>query len=108
MTPRQLLDLCLENIREWAEHPFTDEPTVMLVLPRKTAPMGESIKLYGRAGPKGRIANIRETETGYDVVAYFPAIPIALEVAEHLGIKIKIMSKEELPDEASFGKEKHV
>ena len=106
MTPNELLDLCIAQIQEWSEHPVTDDPTVMLVVSRKSAPTGASIRLHGRSGPKGRIANIRETDKGYEIVAYFPAIPIAQEIAAHLGIEIKIVSRESHPDGNASSKEK--
>ena len=105
MTPRELLDRCLESMKQWAEHQIGEEPTIMLVVPRKTAPMGESIRLYGRSGPKGRIATIKEAQDGYEVVAYFPAIPIAQDIAAHLGIEIRIVSEEPPTAGSASGKE---
>lgn len=89
MSPEELLQLCQNSIAEWNEHQISDAPTIMLAITRKTAPTGKSIRLYGKSGPKGRIATIREAETGYSVVAYFPAIPIAQDIADHLGIELK-------------------
>lgn len=89
MKPEELLQLCQSSIKEWNEHQIGEKPTVMLVLSRKRAPTGKNIRLYGRTGPKGRIANIRQTDTGFAIVAYFPAIPIAQDVADHLGIELK-------------------
>lgn len=89
MSPHELLQLCQDNIAEWDEHKIGEEPTVMLTLSRKTVPTGKSVRLYGRTGPKGKIANIRKTQTGFAVVAYFPAIPIAQDIADHLGIELK-------------------
>lgn len=42
-----------------------------LVVPRKTLPRGDKVRLSGRHGPFGRICNVKETEDGYDVVAVF-------------------------------------
>lgn len=44
---------------------------IYLVVPKKTPPGGEHVRLAGRSGPLGRVCNAKETETGFDVVAVF-------------------------------------
>ena len=81
MTPAELVDLCTTSIGAWrAEGGAGPAPSIMLVVPRRRCPSGETVALFGRSGPRGRIASIRETEHGYDVVAYFPAAGVLDEV----------------------------
>lgn len=81
MSPVDLLDLCMASVARWnAEGATGPAPTVLLVVPKKRCPTGETVALFGRWGPRGRIATIRETDAGYDVVAYFPAIAVVQEM----------------------------
>lgn len=87
MTPQELLDSCIARILEWNDgERFSDEPTICLTLQRTNAPTGDSVRLYGRSGPKGRLATCRQRDGGWMVVAYFPAHAIAVDVALHLGL----------------------
>ena len=91
MDPRQLLELCLEAVNGWNQGGRSgSEPTIMLVVPRTKCPRGETIAMFGKAGPRGRIATIKETPAGYDVVAYFPAIATMKIIAEAVGMKIDL------------------
>lgn len=75
----ELFDMCVSAIRDWnAGVQIAETPTVMLALPRDTAPKGDGVRLLGKGGgPVGRIATIRDRpDGGYDVVAYFPAAAI--------------------------------
>lgn len=87
MTPQELFDACMERIVEWnGGERFADEPTICLTLQRKNPPSGDSVRLYGTSGPKGRLATCRPRDDGWMVVAYFPAHAIAVDVALHLGM----------------------
>ena len=82
MHPRELLDLCTASVERWKADGGGEPPaSVLLVVPRSRCPAGRTIALYGRSGPRGRIATIRENATGYDVVAYFPAMAIIDEIS---------------------------
>lgn len=81
MNQQELFDLCLDRINAWNEGElFADEPILGLTLQRPKLPTGETIRLYGNAGPRGRIARVAKRDKGFMVVAYFPAVPIAREL----------------------------
>jgi len=87
MTPQELLDGCIERIMAWNDgERFADEPTMALTLQRAKPPSGDSIRLFGRSGPKGRLATCRPRDGGWMVVAYFPAYAIAKGLAEEMGL----------------------
>ena len=87
MDPASLFDLCMSSIDRWnKEGGIASEPTIMLVVPRQRYPTGETIALLGRRGPRGHIATIREGGTGYEVVAYFPAVEVIETIAQALGL----------------------
>lgn len=91
MTPRELLDACLERLAVWnAGERFADEPTMALTLQRANAPTGDHVRLYGRSGPRGRLATCRPRDGGWMVVAYFPAAAIASDVAAALGVEVDL------------------
>ncbi len=91
MTPPELLASCMERIDSWnAGEQFCDEPTIALTLQRPRPPGGDSVRLYGRSGPRGRLANCRPKGDGWQIVAYFPAVAIARDVAEFLGEKVDL------------------
>jgi hypothetical protein len=81
MSPADLVDLCTTSIERWRSGGCAGSaPSILLVVPRTRCPSGETVSLFGRSGPRGRIANIRETPRGYDVVAYFPAAAVLEEI----------------------------
>ncbi len=86
MKPVELFDICVDAVNRWnVREQITDVPTVMLVIPRLVCPKGDSIRLLGKSGPLGRIATVKETESGFDVVAYFPALPILALLQREVG-----------------------
>lgn len=98
MTPPELLASCMERINAWnAGEQFCDEPTIALTLERPKPPAGDSVRLYGRSGPKGRLANCRPMNGAWQVVAYFPAVAIARDVAEFLGEKVDLTLAPRVP-----------
>lgn len=85
MTPHGLVDLCTAAVDAWNDGGRTDPPpSVLLVVPRARCPSGDTVALFGRGGPRGRIATIRETPGGYEVVAYFPAAAVLDAIARVL------------------------
>ena len=87
MQPEELLTLCRRSIAE--RHGEGDDgavATVMLVVPRVNCPKGRTVALFGTSGPRGRIATVKETRTGYDIVAYFRAAAIVDALAGHLDV----------------------
>lgn len=65
MTPEELRDYCRKCIREGARR-------AVLQLHRKTAPMGERVRLAKTAGPLGEIYNVQAEKTGgWSVVGAF-------------------------------------
>ena len=94
MSPTEIFDLTMNAIQEWNKGDRTGEgPSVLLVVPRKSLPSGQTIALFGRRGPRGRIATIKETASGYDVVAYFQAVHILNSLAEAMGMKTPIVQR---------------
>ena len=90
MQVKELFDLCLDAVDRYNRgEVYAEQPLVMLVLTRKTCPKGKGIRLYGRQGPLGDIANIKIRDDGaFDVCAYFPAIPILESLAQELGVTL--------------------
>lgn len=99
MTPKELFDACMERIEAWnAGEQFTDEPTLALTLQRPRPPSGDTVRLWGRSGPRGRLATCRPRDGGWMVVAYFPAVPIVRDIARELGVDLKIDVAPKRPD----------
>lgn len=74
MKPVELFDLCADAIKRWnAGDQIADFPTVMLVVPLARVPKGNSIRLSGRTGPLGRLAQIKEAGAEYEAIAFFDA-----------------------------------
>jgi hypothetical protein len=91
VTPQELLDSCLERIAVWnAGERYADEPTMALTLQRAKPPTGDHVRLYGRSGPRGRLATCRPRGDGWMVVAYFPAAAVARDIAKGLGVEVDL------------------
>ncbi|GLI99171.1 hypothetical protein [Sphingobium sp. BS19] len=94
MKPTELFDLCMDAIERFNKgEMIADKPFVMLVVPKATCPRGDTITLYGRTGPRGRVATVKERDGKFDVVAYFPAVPIIESIAAEIGAKVKVRRK---------------
>lgn len=78
MSPLDLFNLCMDAIARFnAGEVFAEMPFVILTLPRAECPRGKTIRLFGKTGPLGNIATVKECPSGgYDVTGYFPAAPI--------------------------------
>lgn len=73
MTPVELYEYASQT------NPLTGETVtgVYLTLRRDRIPRGETVRLSGRVGPKGRIGAIQEAEGGgFAVVAFFNAAAV--------------------------------
>jgi hypothetical protein len=79
MTPAELLAEC--------DKPgFLGEPRkhIYLTVGRAKAPRGRTIRMAGRHGPAGRICTIKQTSTGFDIVAVFEVAKVRVLAAEAL------------------------
>lgn len=61
-------------------------PHIYLVVPRKSLPRGDKVRLCGRYGPFGKLCTVKETDEGYNVVAVFDTQKI-LEFINKEGLK---------------------
>lgn len=81
MKPDELISLCDDAIERFNRgEVFGDAPTIMLIVPTKRLPEGENIRLFGRSGPMGWVAQIKRLGKEYEAVAYFPAIKVRAAV----------------------------
>lgn len=86
MKPVELFDLCIDAVRLWnSGEQIADHPTVMLVVPVKRVPKGDGFRLFGRSGPIGRLATIKEVDGGYEAVGWFNAV----SVLKALGVNVR-------------------
>lgn len=92
MKPLELFDLCMDAIDRFNQgEVFSERPFVMLTIPRASCPRGKTIRLFGRTGPAGDIATVKVRDDGqFDVVAYFPAVPIVVALGDMVGTKVNV------------------
>lgn len=92
MKPAELFDKCMEAIDAFNRGEMVaDKPFVMLVIPKARCPRGDHVSMFGRSGPRGRIACVKDRDDGqFDVVAYFPAVPIVQALGDMVGAKVKV------------------
>lgn len=90
MKPIELFDLCMDAIDRFNRgEVFAERPFIMLTIPRTSCPRGKTVRLFGRTGPAGDIATVKDRTDGqFDVVAYFPAVPIVQALGEMVGEKV--------------------
>jgi hypothetical protein len=87
MTPQELADACNNSIAAFKDGRFHGEfPTVCLTTPRDKCPTGRSVRLFGRHGPSGQIANCQQRGDRWIVVAYYNANDVLKELSSELGI----------------------
>jgi len=92
--PLELFEKCMDAIDAFNDgDTFADEPFIYLVVPRLHCPQGRKINLFGTSGPRGIICNVKQTETGFDVVAVFPAVPIIKALGDVVGAKIRVSNR---------------
>ncbi|MDM8352847.1 hypothetical protein [Brevundimonas diminuta] len=81
MKPDELIALCDDAIARFNRgEVFSDAPTIMLIVPAKRVPSGNNIRLFGKSGPTGWLAQIKQAGKEYEAVAYFPAIKVRAAV----------------------------
>ena len=80
MTPQQLIDLCDAAI----PNQLVGEPTIMLKLPLDRPPRGDTIRMFGRTGPVGRLARVDPEGDAYTAVVFFPAVKVRAYVLKML------------------------
>lgn len=83
MTPTELFDLCVDAV-ERHQRGEADAAFVRLVLQRPNAPTGQSVKLFGRFGPSGRLDIVREKGGGFECVTCFDAVAILRFMRRHI------------------------
>lgn len=77
MKPDELIALCDDAILRFnSGEMVADAPTIMLIVPTKRLPEGNNIRLFGKSGPSGWLAQIKRVGKEYEAVAYFPAIKV--------------------------------
>ncbi len=70
-----------------AINPLDGKPVrhIYLTIPIKTLPRGDTVGLFGRAGPRGRICNVQEADGGgYRCTAIFPAPAVLAYIARNI------------------------
>ena len=78
-----LTALCGDAIARWnSGEMIADRPTIMLVVPCATVPKGNGIRLMGRKGPVGEIANIKPAEGGYEALCFYDARAVLKAIAQ--------------------------
>lgn len=72
MKPEELLKYCDDMQGKSATVTAGEVHHLYLNVVRKTLPKGDTVRLTERAGPKGRICNVKGQRGAYQVVAIFP------------------------------------
>lgn len=94
MTPSHLLELCIDAIDRFNRgEMIAKAPFILLTVPRDKLPTGKTIRLFGRTGPAGDIARVNRKGDRFEVVAYFPAVPIIQALGDIVGAPVKVVRR---------------
>jgi hypothetical protein len=89
MTPQQLVDACVGQVNAFnAGELVADAPFISLVVMRDKPPTGETVRLFGRYGPRGRIANCQHRGGKWKIVAYFNPAEILKDLSKEFGFDV--------------------